>query len=58
MDANYTLDEVLGEDSFIVNTLRNDIPLKHTFTFPWGSKVYATLNLTKKLVNTENFIST
>ncbi|KAF2356544.1 C2 domain [Trinorchestia longiramus] len=47
MDANITLDETLGEDSFLVNTLTNDLPLQHTFTFQGGSKVYATLFLTK-----------
>ena len=48
MDANYTLDEELGKDSFIVNTLTNDVALKHVFNFPNGSKVHTTLFLTKK----------
>ncbi|XP_018011748.1 cytosolic phospholipase A2 isoform X2 [Hyalella azteca] len=47
MDANITLDETLGEDTFIVNTLTNDVPVGHVFLFPGGSKVYATLLLTK-----------
>lgn len=48
MDANITLDETLGDDTLIVNTLTNDVETKHTFTFHGGSKVYATLLLTKK----------
>nr|XP_045607415.1 cytosolic phospholipase A2-like isoform X2 [Procambarus clarkii]WMM34516.1 cytosolic phospholipase A2 [Procambarus clarkii] len=47
MDANYTLDETLGEDSFCVNELTNDIPTKHTFVFPGGSKVHTLLKLQK-----------
>nr|AWU67131.1 putative phospholipase A2 [Crangon crangon]AWU67132.1 putative phospholipase A2 [Crangon crangon] len=45
MDANYTLDEELGVDTFCVNSLTNDVPLEHTFNFPGGSKVHATLKL-------------
>lgn len=47
MDANITLDETLGEDSFIVNTLCNDLPIEHTFNFPGGSRIHATLLLGK-----------
>ena len=48
MDANITMDEILGMDTFIVNTLPNDVETEHTFLFPGGSKVHATLLVTKK----------
>uniref|UniRef100_A0A2P2I3R9 Phospholipase A2 n=1 Tax=Hirondellea gigas TaxID=1518452 RepID=A0A2P2I3R9_9CRUS len=47
MDANITLDETLGEDTFIINTLTNDVELEHTFMFAGGSKLHATLLITK-----------
>lgn len=47
MDANYTMDETLGEDTFCVNMLTNDLPIEHTFVYPGGSKVHATLKLQK-----------
>ncbi|XP_068233660.1 uncharacterized protein [Palaemon carinicauda] len=50
MDANYTLDETLGEDTFCVNELTNDVPIDHTFVFPGGSKVHARLKLEKNKV--------
>lgn len=50
MDANYTVDETLGEDSFCVNELTNDVAVEHTFIFPGGSKVHTELKLQKKYV--------
>nr|XP_053651300.1 cytosolic phospholipase A2-like isoform X3 [Cherax quadricarinatus] len=50
MDANYTMDETLGEDTFCVNELPNDIPMPYTFIFPGGSKVHAVLTLQKNKV--------
>lgn len=50
MDANYTVDETLGEDTFCVNELTNDITVEHTFIFPGGSKVHTELKLQKKYV--------
>ncbi|XP_064106608.1 cytosolic phospholipase A2-like isoform X2 [Macrobrachium nipponense] len=50
MDANYTLDETLGEDTFCVNELTNGVPKDHTFVFPGGSKVHAQLKLDKNKV--------
>ncbi|XP_069186264.1 cytosolic phospholipase A2 [Procambarus clarkii] len=47
MDANYTIDESLGEDTFCVNELTNDIPTEHTFVFPGGSKIHTLLKLQK-----------
>ncbi|XP_027207890.1 cytosolic phospholipase A2 isoform X2 [Penaeus vannamei] len=47
MDANYTVDETLGEDTFCVNELTNDITVEHTFIFPGGSKVHTELKLQK-----------
>lgn len=50
MDANYTLDETLGEDTFCINELTNGVPRDHTFVFPGGSKVHARLKLEKNKV--------
>lgn len=47
MDANYTMDETLGDDTFCINELTNDVPLEHTFVFPGGSKVHTVLLLQK-----------
>ncbi|XP_042855448.1 cytosolic phospholipase A2-like isoform X3 [Penaeus japonicus] len=47
MDANYTVDETLGEDTFCVNELPNDVVVQHTFIFPGGSKVHTELKLQK-----------
>lgn len=48
MDANYTVDEILGEDTFCINQLQEDVPIDYTFCFPLGSKVHAVLKLGKK----------
>ena len=48
MDANYTLDEMLGEDTLCVNTLTYDEPTEHTFVFNGGSKIHTTLKLQEK----------
>ncbi|XP_042204913.1 cytosolic phospholipase A2-like isoform X3 [Homarus americanus] len=47
MDANYTVDETLGDDKFCINQLTNDVPTDHTFYFHGGSKVHTTLKLQK-----------
>lgn len=47
MDANYTVDERLGEQQIEVEDLTLDVPREEIFTFPNGSKVHTTLTLTK-----------
>ena len=48
MDANYTMDETLGEQTFDLNLLNLDTPQEITFSFPNGSKVHTLLTLQKK----------
>lgn len=48
MDANYTVDENLGEQQIQVEELAIDVPKEVVFTYPNGSKVHTTLTLTKK----------
>ncbi|KAK3879753.1 hypothetical protein Pcinc_015739 [Petrolisthes cinctipes] len=47
MDANYTVDETLGEDTYCINQLPEDVPVEHTFSFPGGSKVHTVLTMGK-----------
>lgn len=47
MDANYTMDETLGEQTFSLNQLTLDTPQDIIFDFPNGSKVHTVLTLQK-----------
>lgn len=47
MDANYTMDETLGEQTFSLNQLTLDNPRDIIFDFPNGSKVHTVLTLQK-----------
>ncbi|XP_045107794.1 cytosolic phospholipase A2-like isoform X2 [Portunus trituberculatus] len=47
MDANYTMDETLGEQTFTLDLLTLDTPRDVIFDFPNGSKVHTVLTLQK-----------
>lgn len=47
MDANYTMDETLGEEKFDINQLTYDAPQDIQFNFQNGSKVHTVLTLRK-----------
>ncbi|CAL4123106.1 unnamed protein product, partial [Meganyctiphanes norvegica] len=47
MDANYTLDEILGVDKLPISRLTLGVKQEHIFNFPGGSKVYTELLLQK-----------
>lgn len=48
MDANYTVDETLGEEKIAISELEIDVPKEVIFQFSNGSKVHTLLSLTKK----------
>lgn len=48
MDANYTVDETLGEQEICIDQLTFDDPQEMIFDFPYGSRVHTVITLRKK----------